>query len=285
MSTPPSPSTSTSRPGRFGSLGGWVLLRSFLIGVIGAVVLLPLIYGLSFSIRPRSEMFGAPHLIPHEPTFEWYVEVFEQIGTNLMFSLFTAVGVSVLVLSIAIPGAYAFARLEFPGRKKLFYLIVLIMLLPIVGLIIPILTLWHELGLYNTIIGMWLGIVPGQIPVALWIFRDYFQKLPPNIEEAAMVFGTTQFGAFVRVVLPLAAPAMIAVSFLGFLWGWNAFLFPNLLTTSGGPRPALVNLFTSLSVDSTNPWPYIMAMTFTIGVPPAIMYMASRRYLEDALSF
>ncbi|ESP87062.1 carbohydrate ABC transporter permease [Candidatus Halobonum tyrrellensis] len=271
-----------SAPRRF---SWWPLFRNFLAGVIAAMTLLPLIYGFSVSVRPRSEVFGDPHLIPYEPTLEPYVAVLDQIGPNLVFSLFTAVGVSILVLGIAIPGAYAFARLEFPGRRKIFYMIVLIMLLPIVGLIIPLLTLWHELGLYNTILGLWLGIVPGQIPVALWIFRDYFQKLPPNIEEAAMVYGTTRFGAFTRVVLPLAAPAMIAVAFLGFLWGWNAFLFPNLLTTSGGPRPAIVNLFTALSPDSTNPWPYIMAMTFTIGLPPAVMYVASRRYLEDALSF
>lgn len=268
-----------------GGISGWTVVRNFFAGAIAAMTLLPLIYGVSVSIRPRTEVFGDPHLIPYEPTFEFYEAVFGDIGRNLMFSLITAVGVSVLVLAIAIPGAYAFARLEFPGRRKLFYMIVLIMLLPIVGLIIPILTLWHELGLYNTIVGLWLGIVPGQIPVALWIFRDYFQKLPPNLEEAAMVYGTTQFEAFLRVVLPLAAPAMIAVSFLGFLWGWNAFLFPNLLTTSGGPRPSIVNLFTALSADSTNPWPYIMAMTFTIGVPPAIMYVVSRRYLESALSF
>lgn len=275
----------STRSSSFGDFDWWVLVRNSLIGIIAALTTLPLIYGFSFSIRPRSEMFGSPHLIPNEPTFEWYIQVIEQIGPNLLFSLFTAVGVTILVLAIAIPGAYAFARLEFPGRQKLFYLIVLIMLLPIVGLIIPLLTLWHELGLYNTIIGIWLGIVPGQIPVALWIFRDYFQKLPPNIEEAAMVYGTTQFEAFVRVVLPLAAPAMIAVAFLGFLWGWNAFLFPNLLTTSEGPRPAIVVLFTALSEDATNPWPFIMAMTFTLGIPPAIMYMLSRRYLEDALSF
>lgn len=273
--------------GRFSRMGfsWWNALRNIIIATIGTFAVLPLLYGFSISIRPRTEVFGEPHLIPYEPTFEAYVQVFEQIGLNLVYSLIVAVGVSILVLGIAIPGAYAFARLEFPGRKKLFYLIVLIMLLPIVGLIIPILTMWHELGLYNTIWGLWLGIVPGQIPVALWIFRDYFQKLPPNLEEAAMVYGTTQFEAFMRVILPLAAPAMMAVGFLGFLWGWNAFLFPNLLTTSGGPRPAIVVLFTALSSDAANPWTYIMALTFTIGIPPAVMYAVSRRYLEDALSF
>lgn len=275
----------STRHSRFASVSGWSIFRNILAGILGAIAVLPLLYGFSMSIRPRSEVYGDPHLIPYEPTMEAYVRVFEQIGINLVFSLIIAIGVSLLVLAIAIPGAYAFARLEFPGRQKIFYLIVLIMLLPIVGLIIPILTLWHELGLYNSILGLWLGIVPGQIPVALWIFRDYFQKLPPNLEEAAMVYGTTQFEAFVRVILPLAAPAMMAVAFLGFLWGWNAFLFPNLLTTSQGPRPAIVSLFTTLSADAANPWPYIMAMAFTVGFPPAIMYIISRRYLEDALSF
>lgn len=275
----------SSRSFSYRGFDPWIILRNIAAISIGAFTLLPLLYGFSVSLRPRTEVFGPPHFIPKEPQIDAYIAVIDSIGLNLLFSLFTAVGVSILVLAIAIPGAYAFARLEFPGRKKIFYMIVMIMLLPIVGLIIPILTLWHELGLYNTIFGLWLGIVPGQVPVALWIFRDYFQKLPANLEEAAMVYGATQFEAFLRVVLPLAAPAMIAVAFLGFLWGWNAFLFPNLLTTSNGPRPAIVNLFSALSADSTQPWPYVLAMTFTIGIPPAIMYILSRRYLENALSF
>lgn len=263
----------------------WDVIRGFFILLLTAVSILPVLYGISVSFRPRSEVFGPLHFFPHEPTIEPYQNVIADIGVNLANSLLLATGVAILVLVISIPGAYAFARLEFPGRTFLFYLIVFIMLLPLVGMVIPILTIWSKLGLYDTIIGLWFGILPGTIPISLWILRDYFSKLPDNLEEAAMVFGTTRFGAFVRVVLPVATPAMIAVGFLAFLGGWNEFLFSNLLTTGQGPRPAIVVLFSSLSVDSTNDWPYLLAMTFTIGVPPAVMYIIARRYLEAALSF
>jgi len=266
-------------------LEGWDVLRGALITLLVAVSILPVLYGISISLRPRSEVFGPIHFIPQNPTVQPYQNVIADIGGNLANSLFLATGVAILGLLISIPGAYAFARLEFPGRQTLFYLIVLIMLLPLVGMVIPILTIWSRLGLYDSLIGLWFGILPGTIPISLWILRDYFQKLPDNLEEAAMVYGTSHFGAFIRVVLPVATPAMIAVGFLAFLGGWNEFLFSNLLTTGQGPRPAIVILFSSLSVDSTNPWPYLMAMTFTIGIPPAIMYVVSRRYLESALSF
>lgn len=266
-------------------LDSWDILRGSLIFLVSAVSILPVLYGISMSLRPRSEVFGPVHFLPHEPTIEPYQNVLADIGVNLMNSLFLATGVAILVLFISIPGAYAFARLEFPGRRPLFYLIVLIMLLPLVGMVIPILTIWSRLGLYDTLIGLWFGILPGAIPISLWILRDYFQKLPDNLEEAAMVYGTSHFEAFIRVVLPVATPAMIAVGFLAFLGGWNEFLFSNLLTTGGGPRPAIVVLFSSLSIDSTNTWPYLMAMTFVIGIPPAIMYVVSRKYLEKALSF
>lgn len=263
----------------------WDVVRGFFIVLLTTISILPVLYGISVSFRPRSEVFGPLHLFPHEPTIEPYQNVFADIGVNLANSLLLATGVAILVLLIAIPGAYAFARMEFPGRTILFYAIVFIMLLPLVGMVIPILTIWNELGLYNTVLGLWFGVLPGAIPISLWILRDYFSKLPDNLEEAAMVFGTSRFGAFVRVVLPVATPAMIAVAFLAFLSGWNEFLFSNLLTTNQGPRPAIVVLFSSLSVDSTNDWPYLLAMTFTIGIPPAVMYIVARRYLEDALSF
>ena len=261
------------------------IVRGILILLIAAVSTLPLLYGLSMSFRSIRELYGPAHFIPHTITLQFYVAVFADIGVNLLNSLLIATGVTILVLVVTIPGAYAFARFEFPGRRVMFYMIIFIMLLPLVGMIFPILTLWQRLGLYNTVIGLWLGIFPGTIPMALWILRDYFQKLPPNLEEAAMVYGTTRFRAFVQVVLPLATPAIIAVGFLAFLGGWNEFLFSNLLTTDQGPRPAIVVLFHSLSVDQANNWPYLMAMTFTIGIPPALMYILSRRYLETALNF
>lgn len=159
------------------------------------------------------------------------------------------------------------------------------MLVPSVMNIVPILVIWRNVGLYNTISGLWLAIMAGAVTISVWVLRDNFQKLPPNAEECAQVYGCSQFSAFVQVILPLANPAILAVAFLNFLQGWTEFLTSNVITTSNGPRPAIVVLFHLLSPDKTVPWPYIMAATFIIAIPPAVLYIIERRYLEDALSF
>jgi multiple sugar transport system permease protein len=261
------------------------LLRYAITVVIAFVALAPPLYALSVSFRPQSEVFGPVHLIPHNPTVDPWVNFLADAGQNLLNSLIIATGVSLISLLIAVPGAYAFARKEFHGRRMIFYTIIFIILVPVVMLVVPVVSIARDLGVYNTVSGVWLALMIAVMPASIWILRDNFQKLPPNAEEAAMVYGTTQFGAFVRVILPLATPAIVAVAFLNFLGAWNEFLFTNLLTTDTGPKPAIVVLFGLLNEDTANPWPYIMAATFIIGIPPAVFYLAARSYLAKALEF
>lgn len=265
--------------------GGMDILRVIITGLIFAIFVLPVIYALTVSVRPSSEVFGPFHLVPNEITVEPWMQFLADSGANFLNSVFIATGVSILTLIIAVPGAYAFSRQEFPGRKQLFYLVVLIMLVPGVMLVVPIVQIWRDIGLFNTVSGIWLALLIGEMPVAIWILRDNFQQLPPNAEEAAQIYGCTQFEAFIRVILPLATPAIIAVAFLAFLGAWNEFLFTNILTRSNGPTPVMVTLFSLLNADRATPWNYVMAGAFAVAIPPATFYLLSRRYLEDALSF
>lgn len=261
------------------------VIRWVITALLITIILVPVLYALSVSLRPQPEVFGPVHFIPHEPTLDPWINFISDNGRQLLNSVIIATGVSIISLLIAVPGAYAFSRLEFPGRTKLFYMIILIMLVPGIMLIVPILDIWRSVGLYNTVSGLWLALMIGAMPVSIWILRDNFQKLPPNAEEAAQVYGATQFGAFTRVVLPLATPAIIAVAFLNFLGAWNNFLFTNLMATSEGPLPAIVVLFRLLSPDKATTWPYALAAAFVIAIPPATFYLLARRYLESALEF
>jgi len=257
---------------------------TILLGTV-ALASLPFVYVLSVSFQPLNEIFvQPPHWIPLDPTISGWTTAFDQLSTPLRNSLIIATGTAVLSLLITIPGAYVFGRKQFPGKEPLFLLVIIALLFPYILLIIPIADIWNTVGIYNTIPGIWLAYQVFVTPFAIWILRDFFQNLPVNIEEAAQVYGCTQFGAFVRVVLPISMPAIIAVGFLAFLTGWNDFLFSGALTTGNGPRPAVVELFITTTGSEQTDWNLLMAKTLMIGVPPAVLYMVARRQLGEAFS-
>jgi multiple sugar transport system permease protein len=220
--------------------------------------------------------------LPQEPTTAGWEAAFDDLADELLNSLIVGTGTAILALLITIPGAYAFARKEFPGRRLIFYSIVIALLFPYILLIIPITDTWVNLGLYDSYVGLWVAYQVFVTPFAIWILRDFFERLPANLEESARVYGCTQFGAFVRVVLPLSMPAIAAVGFLAFLTGWNDFLFSNMLTRGSEYRPAVVQLFLNVSGGGTRQWPAIMAQTLIIGIPPTVLYLVARRQLTQA---
>lgn len=261
------------------------VVRWAITAIVGLLIALPVLYAFSISFRPRSGVYGPVHLIPHEFTVQPYLTFFADAGAKLLNSLMVATGVSIIILLIAIPGAYAFGRLEFKARKSLFYAIVMIVLIPEVMLVVPFAQIIRWINLYDTIVGLWLALLVGGMPIAIWILRDNFMRLPPNAEEAAMVYGCTQFSAFRKVVLPLATPAIVAVAFLAFLGAWTEFLFTNMLSTPKGAWTGIVVLFRYMSPDHAPNWPLLMAASFVMTLPPIIFYGLVRRSLQNALNF
>lgn len=263
----------------------FTVLKYIILAVLLAIVILPYAYGLSISFRLPEEFYrGLPRWIPNNPTLHPWRKAWEIIGPNYVNTILIALGVMVLSLLITIPGAYVFGRREFPGKHLAFYLIVFTLLFPYILLIIPIASIWQETGLFDTIPGLWIAYQAFVTPFAIWILRDYFQKLPVNLEEAAMVYGCTQFSAFARVILPISLPAVMAVGFLAFLIGWNDFLFSNMLTTGEGVEPAVVTLFKQQAGGERVFWAQVLAMVFYIGIPPTALYLIARRQLTSAFA-
>lgn len=260
------------------------LLRIGILLAIALTIILPLLYVLSVSFRLPAEYYGDPKWIPTDPVLRPWKDAIHLLSESLINSFFIALGTAALALIISVPGSYVFARKQFPGRKSAFYLTVFSLLFPFILLIVPITELWFDLGLFNTLPGMWIAYQVFATPFAIWVLRDFFNNLPKNLEEAAQVYGCTQFSAFVRVILPLAAPALLAVGFLTFLMGWNNFLFANMLTTGNGPQPAVVVLFRSTSGGERTFWARLMAETLIIGAPPTVLYMFARRHLTSSFS-
>lgn len=250
-----------------------------------AIVLIPYAWVIVTAFRPPEETYSLAWW-PSRISFAAWEEVFVDydFGRYLLSSLTAGVGSALLATAIALPGAYIFARKEFPFREPFFYMIVGTLIFPFILLIVPITITWIHLGLFNTYLGLWLAFQIFAVPYSMWILRGYFARMPRHLEEAAQIYGCTPFGAFWRVIVPLAMPVLISVMFLAFLQGWSDFLFSNMLTTGDGPRTASVAIYTSSAGGERVEWGPLMVMTLVTGIPPVILYMAAQRQLAKTFA-
>lgn len=255
------------------------------LALVLALVLIPYLYVIVTAFKPADEVYDATWL-PQRVSFDAWIEVFEvnHFHRYLWNSLVAGAGSAALAILISVPGAYIFARKEFRFREPLFYMIVGTLIFPFILLIVPITIAWIRIGLFDTFIGLWLAFQIFAVPYSMWILRGYFAGMPRNIEEAAMVYGCTQFQAFYRVVLPLAKPVIVSVLFLSFLQGWSDFLFSNMLTTGDGPRTASVAIYASTAGGERVDWQVLMVMTLLTGVPPVLLYMLSQKHLAKTFA-
>lgn len=255
------------------------------LALVLAVVVIPYAYVVVTAFKSPEEVYETSW-IPRQISFHAWREVFETYDFHryLFNSLIAGIGSAVLAILISLPGAYIFARKEFRFREPFFYVIVGTLIFPFILLIVPITMVWIRIGLFDSFLGLWLAFQIFAVPYSMWILRGYFAQLPRYLEEAAMVYGCTQFQAFYRVMLPLAKPVIVSVLFLAFLQGWSDFLFSNLLTTSEGPRTASVAIYVATAGGERIEWEVLMVMTMITGIPPVILYMIAQKHLSKTFA-
>ncbi|WP_435185609.1 carbohydrate ABC transporter permease [Halobellus sp. EA9] len=208
-------------------------------------------------------------------TFSSYVDVWNSYNMLRYFgnSIFISISATIIALLISIPGAYAFARRDFPGRKVIFYTAVFTVMFPSIVLFIPVYELFYWLELVNTYFGLILGMGVFVMPLAIWLLQGFFrQGIPPNIEEAAKLDGLTDLTAFLRIVLPLSAPAVAVTALFSFLNAWNNFLWVYLLTSDAEKRTATVALYYLTAGDTLRQWNQIMAAVVMLVLPAVLFY-------------
>ena len=216
---------------------------------------------------------------------DWSLDAWRYILFDLKFHLYlfnsflAGLGAAVIALFVAVPGAYIFGRKQFWGKNTFFYIITLAMLFPFVLLVVPLTIIWIDIGLYDTMAGLWIAYQVFILPFGIWMLRGFFAELPPSLEECAMVYGCTQFQAFYRVMLPLAKPVIVSLLFLSFLIGWSDFLFSNMLTTGDGPRTSSVIIYNTAVGGERVEWELMMVMTLMAGIPPVILYILAQQQL------
>jgi multiple sugar transport system permease protein len=219
-------------------------------------------------------------------TIESYTQIWDRFAFVTYFrnSMIVSVGATLISLFFAIPGAYAFARLDFPGRKVLFYTAVFTIMFPWIVLTIPVYEVFYIFDLVNTLFGVIIGLSIFVLPQNIWLLQGFFrQGIPEKIEEAALIDGHNELTAFLRIVLPLSLPAVAAAALFAFLTAWNNFLWVFVLTSDEANRTATVAIYYILGSDVLREWNVLMASLMLLVAPPVILYGLSRRYVGAGL--
>lgn len=233
------------------------------------------------SIKPGTEIFrDPPSLLTFAPDFSAYVRLFRD--TNLLSalgnSLIVAIGTTVLSVTVAALAAYGLTRFTFPGSGTFSTAILYAYTFAPIVIVVPLYGMFREAGLINTHLGLIIAYSSFGVPFALWLLRPFFAAMPPELEEAAFVDGATRWRSATTVVLPMATPALIAVSVFTFLLAWEDYLFARVLITEPGLKTLPVALY-DLFGASLQDWPLIMAFAVVINVPVLIGFFFAQKYL------
>jgi len=261
------------------------LSRATALYVGGAVLALwaafPFLWMLSTSLKESSEVFASPPtLVPRHLTLGNFARLLTETNFATYFgnSLTVSFATVVLTLGVSAVGAYGLTRFRFPGRETIAALILLTYMFAPIMVIIPFYILVKQLGLVNTHLALVLSYTTFCLPFCLWLLRAFFQSVPLELEEAALVDGAHRGRAVWHVVLPLALPGIIAAGIFTFILAWNDFLFALVLISSDELKtlPVGVNdLFNATIVD----WGMIMAAGVMITLPTVGFFAGVQRYL------
>lgn len=251
-----------------------------------AALILPLLWVVTTSVRPISEVTSSPPVVwPQELTFAAYTEFWDAAPflrytfNSVIISLSTAL----ISLAFSVCAAYAFARFRFRGATAILMLVVMSQMLPGSSILIPLFQVIRSLGLLDTHAGMVLIYTGFAIPFCTWLLHGYFRAIPTELEQAAMIDGCSRLQLLVRIVLPLAAPAVVAVGTFAFLLSWNEFLFAfvftksNALTIPVGLRAAFLGQYVTK-------YDQLFAASLVFSLPPIVLFVSLQKYFVAGLT-
>jgi multiple sugar transport system permease protein len=264
------------------------ILREVLIysTVMVAVVLsiAPILYLLITSFKPPELTFAIPPVWNFTPTLKNYSDVIT--GGDFMKFFMNSLVVALLTTFIALVlggfAAYGFARFRFRGSFWLRMSALIPQMLPPITIIVPLYILFNGLKLTDTRAGLIISYLTFTIPLSIWMMIGFFEDVPEDLEESAMIDGCTRFQALFRISVPLVAPGLAATAILGFLYCWNEFLYAVILT--GRDARTLPVTITSFMTNKAILWGRIAASGSLVLIPVLIFALLAQRYLIRGLS-
>lgn len=247
---------------------------------------IPFYWMVATSLKHEREIYGFDAtLIPQQPTLANYVTILYDTPYLLFLrnSIIVAVGSTILSMIIACLGSYAIARLNFPGRAFLARGLVFTYLVPTSLLFIPMFAMMSALRLTDSLHGLTIAYLGFDVPFCTWLLMGYFRSIPVELEEAGLVDGCNRIGVLLRIVLPLALPALVVVTFFSFTHAWNEFLYAHVFTSSDRVRTITTGLANFMTEDVFF-WGPLMASTVISALPPVLMFLVLQRWVVQGLT-
>jgi len=250
-----------------------------------AIVLFPIYWMIVTSLKLPRDIYRMPALWPKIITFNNYRILIEDKNflLNIWNSLLVATVVTVISVSLSSLAAYSIVRFRYRFRGLIGKIILFAYLTPASLLFIPLSILMARLQLGNSLQGLILVYLTFSLPLSTWLLQGYFRGVPRDLEEQGMIDGLTRLGALMRIVLPLSAPGLAAVSIFTFTGAWNELLLALVLITSDSVRTAPLALNYLITSDVL-PWGPLMAGAVISSVPLMILYFVAQRYMVQGLT-
>jgi multiple sugar transport system permease protein len=256
------------------------------LGGLAIVVLFPFYWMTITSFKTEEQMRSIVSMFWPKP---FAIENYQQLLAKTEFaawygnSVFVAVSSTLLATAVGTIGAYALARLKFLGRGFMASATLITYLVPPSILFIPLYKQMQGLGMANSLTGLIAAYPSFTVPFVTWLLMGYFESIPEELEEAAMIDGATRFGAFYRVVLPLSAPGVLAAGLYAFTQAWNEFLYALVFITDGKLRTLPVGLASFITGDVYG-WGYLMSGAVLTTLPVIAAYIYLQKYMVEGLT-
>ena len=264
------------------------LIAGFLCLLLAIVMMAPVLFSFSTSIKSELEiMISDFSLVPEEPTFENYRELFSPsyaasypIMQWFINSLIVAVSQTILTVIVTSLAAYGYARLSFKGKNGLFTFLLATMTFPAVINIIPLYKICQVLGIVDT---LWALILPGVAGVFnVFLIRQFMASIPKDMDEAAMIDGANRFQIYYRIILPLCVPVLMVVAMFAFTGAWNDYMWPSIIMNSMAKLTVTPGMEKVKASFNTQPG-HAIAGGFIAVIPTFIVYLFAQKYFMKGM--
>lgn len=258
----------------------WLVLAIFLL-----VWAFPIVWSVLNSFKTEQDILAYPPKLLFAPTMAAYRDVLSGSGSilpNLVSSMIISVGTTVITIVLAVPAAYALARLRFPGKRTSGFYVLATQMLPPVGIIIPYFLILRNIGWIDTYQGIILIYLSFSLPFAIWLLVSYFEEIPYEMEEAAYLDGASRWRTLWRIVVPQVRGGIAVAVVFVFLNAWNEFLFAVVLS-GNTVRPVTVAMFNFVSVEQTL-WNKLAAVSVLAMLPVVILGVLAQKHIVKGLT-
>ena len=260
-------------------------ILTLIVILIAFVWLIPTVGILVTSFRPAQDIQNTGWWTALAPPWHFTIANYQQvltaqgIGAAFKSSLIIAIPGTILPVLVASFAAYAFAWMRFPGRDWIYLIIVALLVVPIQMTLIPILTLFTDVGLTGSYVAIWLAHTAYGLPFAVYLLRNFFAALPPDLFESARVDGASHLRIFTRILLPLSVPALASLVIFQFIWVWNDLLVALIyLGTDPSKAPLTVEVANLVNSYGTNEYQILTTAAFISMALPLFIFFSLQRY-------